>query len=225
MPLLLAYTTPTAPCATRAAERRLAQSIQLSFQCLEVGLVPRAVEDLERDDRRDRQLVFPHRGLPIRRDQRMLRSNPDRRVEQIGMPVVRRRHGTSRLPQASSLKWASISGLNPWSFVVRSINASISSRRRLPLIGGMPFVTGVARGADRALLVAAARGLAELAGFLAVATDPAGRGFGRAVSFVRFVVVATAFRVPLPAGSTDEDRDRRGWEGVPIGTRACNYER
>jgi hypothetical protein len=123
----------------------------------------RVLENLECDDRRDSQLVAPQSGRPIRRYQRMLGANPDRRVEQVD-PVGRQRHESGRLPQASSFNAASISGIGPGPFVVRSISASIFSRRALDRIGPMPF------DAERPLAPDA--GSTVAVGFLVVAMNP-----------------------------------------------------
>lgn len=82
---------------------------------------------------------FSQCRLPVRSDQRMLRVLPDRRVEQVDT-TVGQAHESGRLPQASSRRVADTSGLSPMSLLVRSIRASIASRRALPLIGAIPVV-------------------------------------------------------------------------------------
>ena len=87
-----------------------------------------------------------------------------RRLPQ-GVQIGFEAHGsTGRLPQASSLNLALTSGLNPMSFEVRSISASIASRRAFDLIGPMPFE------AERPL--ARDTGLAVLVRFFVVAMSP-----------------------------------------------------
>jgi hypothetical protein len=65
-------------------QRRLAQSVQLSLQILELSLVLGGVGNLEGDDRRDGQLVALKRAVPVGRDRRVVSIAPDRRVEQVG---------------------------------------------------------------------------------------------------------------------------------------------
>ena len=99
----------------------------------------------------------------------MRRVAPDRRVEQVD-PVGRQAHGsTRRLPQASSFNLALSSGLSPRSFEVIPRNASIASRRALPLIGGMPPF-------DAERLLARDAGLASVVRFFVVARTPAYHG-------------------------------------------------